>query len=112
MDQVFAINDLLAQILAYISDGATYKAARLVSSQWYIAATDRIEEFSDHLWTLINKFPDAEWSWYDVIENPNTPIEFIVDSETLTFKDITKKWGLTPHQIMHQLAENPNMIFE
>src|SRR5271155_2666855 len=136
MDQVFAITDLLTRILSHIRDGATYKIARLVSSQWCAAATDRIDEFSNHLWTLIDMFPERPWEWRTIISNPNTPIEYIINTNTkpLTFSALILEsvinsndiisghspWSGRPlddlscsyNVIVGNLIENPNMTFD
>jgi len=112
MDQVFVISELLTQILSHINDGTTYKVARLVSSQWYIAATDRIDEFSNHLLTLIDKFPDADWNWERIAGNPNTPIKFIINMEGPNSGRIKCPPNSDFRRTLIRLIENPNMTFE
>src|ERR1700722_10261099 len=66
------IDELLTTLLSHICDGFTYKSARLVCHRWHTLSGDRIDEFSNHLWTLINKFPDKDWDWCEIAGNPNT----------------------------------------
>lgn len=75
----FDIDELLTTMLSHICDGATYKSARLVCHRWHTLAGDRIDQFSNHLWTLINKFPDENWDWIEIAANPNTQPNFILN---------------------------------
>src|SRR5271165_1312313 len=80
------IPELLSQILANISDGRTYKAARLVSRSWLLTVGDRVDEFSNHLWTLIEKFPNENWNYNYITSNPNTRIEWVLDFDKLDIR--------------------------
>src|SRR5271165_3067004 len=105
MNDVFGSVNLLRLILSNISDGTTYKNVCMVSYKWYLCSDDenrsRIDEFSNHLWTLIlrfpmknwcwssisnslstttliQKYPDAEWDLYALIRNKNVSIKHII----------------------------------
>src|SRR5271155_5688011 len=91
------IDDLLSKILGSISDGGTYKAVRLVCQRWLAAAGDRVDELSNHLWTLIDKYPNLKWSWGSIQSNPNTTWKLIQRLPTLLWNwvNISKNPNIT-----------------
>src|SRR5271155_3872332 len=95
----FNIDELLKKILGFISDGGTYKIARLVCKGWFTAAGDRVDELSNHLWTLIDKYPHVVWRWPDVQSNPNTTWKLIQ-------RISTECWD------WFQISQNPNITWE
>src|SRR5271154_1871818 len=105
MDQVFTISDLLIKIIASINDGKTYKAARLVSTGWYNLAGDRIDEFSNHLLTLIDKFPNEAWNIRKLLMNPNVPLRFILNMETTAINEYIL-WTRIPKWVINLLYSN------
>lgn len=62
---------LIEKVVDYV-DGYTYKNIRLVSKLWLFESKDQIDKFSNHLWTLINKFPHEDWNWKYITSNRNT----------------------------------------
>src|SRR5271154_417931 len=104
MDQVFQITDLVLKILAFIPDGATYKAATLVCQQWHTICAGElrwmIAAYSNHLRTLLFKFPtNTGWNWDYIAGNPNLPIDIIMNNS-----EVSWRWIDT--------IINPNMTWE
>src|SRR5271154_1494345 len=103
MDQVFQISDLVLKILAFIPDGATYKATTLVCQQWHTICAGEfrwmIAAYSNHLMTLIKMFPDKNWNWQTVASNPNLPLGEITGYDKA-------QWDY------EEVIYNPNMTWE
>ena len=77
MSDIFQIDELLGRILSFISDGSTYKTVRLVARRWKDLSGDRVDSFSNHLWTLILKYPDAVWNWNYICQYTKLTLERI-----------------------------------
>src|SRR5271154_993528 len=82
--------DIAFNILRWIGDGSTYKAATRVCQLWHTICREKfrwmIAKYSNHLWTLIDmqlpetmschKFAEA-YSWVNLSKNPNTTWDLI-----------------------------------
>src|SRR5271154_2745445 len=77
----FQIYEISLNILQWMREGATYKSATRVCRLWHtICSTDlkwMVAKYSNHLWTLINKYPDKKWDWSALSQNPNITWEII-----------------------------------
>jgi len=71
------VEEIAARILSFVNDGASYKAVREVCSLWYTLAGDRIDKFSNHLWTLIFRYPNANWDWNSIVASRHTTLALI-----------------------------------
>src|SRR5271170_8162430 len=81
---ILKIDDIINIIIGFISEGATYKTARLVCRQWQ-GICDRnhgycVDRFSNHLLTLLKLYPDKNWDWCDVMFNKHTTVEWVKDN--------------------------------
>jgi len=81
--EVFTIVELRAIILGKIDCGSDWKQARLVCRVWCKACGNRVAEFSNHLWTLVQKFPDKPWEWFNLSSNPNITWDVVVANPDL-----------------------------
>src|SRR5271170_5401871 len=93
------IDELLKKILGSISDGGTYKAARLVCKGWLTATGDRVDELSNHLWTLIDMNPHLCWDWHTILQNPNTTWKLM--------QRVPQQWWNWSY-----ISQNPNITWE
>src|SRR5271154_903685 len=124
MDEPLEIEDLLMKILHYAccgdavnGDAKTYKCIRLVSLRWSRAVGDRIDEFSNHLWTLIAKLGSkVKWNWRMIAVNPNTRPEMIVNLKTKQLKWVVRigkdKFGTVKRDIFQHFSDNPRLTWE
>src|SRR5271165_1178856 len=79
MDVVLGVEELLNQILSFaVCNGGNYKNIRLVCITWYKLVGDRVDEFSNHLITLITKYPDKDWHWSNIMLRNDLPLNFIL----------------------------------
>src|SRR5271170_2334277 len=95
--------DISLNILQLLRDGITYKAATQVCRLWHsICSTDlrwMIAKYFNHLWTLINKYPNKKWNWSAISYNPNTTWEIIL-------RNPNKPWD------WNWASQNPNITWE
>src|SRR5271165_6504759 len=111
MDEIFQIEDILRLILSLINDGTTYKTARLVCHRWYDTIGDRIDDLSNHLWTLVLKYPSRKWHNKFLMSNDNTTIGII--EKYFTFNkskdrlyDIDNNWILINRHLSIDFIES------
>src|SRR5271170_5620111 len=74
---VFEIEELTQKILHSVDSGQQYKTVRLVCRQWHRLAGERLEEFINTLWTLIQRYPNLLWNWMAISRNPNITLDII-----------------------------------
>lgn len=84
---ILTIGDLITKVLSFIDNAKIYKIVRLVNKQWQQSAGDRVDEFCNQLWTLIDKFPTVNWCWSSILRNQNTKPEMILTPNTLEIKE-------------------------
>src|SRR5271170_6730019 len=81
---ILKIDDIINIIIGFISEGATYKTARLVCRQWQgICDRDHgycVDRFSNHLLTLLKLYPNNKWSWTKIMKNKNTTVQYATDN--------------------------------
>src|SRR5271170_4403214 len=79
--EMLEIHDIALCVLSWISDGTTYKAANLVCSLWHqVCSTSlrwMVAKYSNHLETLMERFPNKFGGWHITSRNPNIPEEVI-----------------------------------
>lgn len=129
MDAVIEIDELLQIIFRFVSCNVVgYKAINLVCRRWYKLNdhTNR-NKLMNHLWTLIERFPRANWDWWSISSNPNTTLKLIkywgIEDENWNWYNITYnpsiKWdnedktGL-PNDVPdnYYIYANPNINLE
>lgn len=105
LSEIWHISDLVGEILSSISDGTTYKEARLVSRGWYVSAGDRIEEFINipfTLWTYQHKL-GIDIDVRDILSNPNTSLADIEELYNM---------GLLSKRLHDAISKNPNLTWD
>ena len=93
---------ILTQILSYINTGVDYKAACLVCKRWFGIVSilfDRGDVFADHLMTLLTLYPDADWNYDKLSENPKLKMWYVMEHST-------KPWN------MYAIETHPNYTME
>lgn len=93
--------DVRDLIFGGITDDATYKTL-LQSKSVY-----KSKHFNQ-LWTLVNKYPDKEWDWREVLANPNTK-ESKIRFAMQKIRDENPGSKGTDAVIAICLAQNPNI---
>ena len=64
-----------------IDDGSTWKSWILVCRMFSdMNIEEKILKHSNPLWSLIKKFPDADWNWVGISQNPNTTYEIVIQN--------------------------------
>src|SRR5271168_2563663 len=106
--------EISLNILQLLRDGTTYKAATRVCRLWHTICREdlrwMIAKYSNHLWTLINKYPDVKWDWCDISSNPNTTWEIILENPD---KPWNWYWMSNHLNINLEIAlENPNRLWD
>ena len=95
-------------ILQWIPEGTTYKTATQVCRLWHTICREdlrwMIAKYSNHLWTLINNYPDAKWDWCGILSNPNTTWELIRAHVSENLSDDKWNW--------HWISQNPNITWK
>jgi len=82
--------------------------ARLVSHRWYEAAGDRIDEFSNHIWTLFEMSPPSrQWDLMELIQNPAIKTEDILNE--FKFECFTDECR---NKLYDSLSKNPNITLK
>src|SRR5271170_7831231 len=89
-------------ILRWISAGSTYKAATRVCRLWHIVCVEELQwmiaAYSNHLWTLIDKYPHKNWNWMAISRNPNITWKIIKSHQD-------KNWN------WNNVSGNPNITW-
>src|SRR5271170_4667431 len=127
-DMILRRND---NIGTTISERSSYKSATRVCRMWHTICVGELRwmvaKYSNHLWTLMDKYPDEPWCWRGISENPNTTWEMI----EMSFRvDPEQKWSRLngsynpnitweiieshPEKTWHwcHLSQNPNITWE
>src|SRR5271170_6559704 len=104
--------DISLNILQFLRDGTTYKTATQVCRLWHTICREdlrwMIAKYSNHLWTLINKYPDTKWYWHGIWYNPNTTWEIICMSLTATNSKISSERS----RYWDDISANHNITWE
>src|SRR5271155_4168072 len=106
--------DISLNILQLLRDGTTYKAATRVCRLWHTICREdlrwMIAKYSNHLWTLINKYPDEKWNWYWISTNPNITWEIISGNpdNPWNWNGISQNPNIPWELINSHLRENPS----
>lgn len=111
----FEIRELLNLVIENINDGATYKTTRLVCHKWLKICEDhhyKVAQFSNHLWTLITKFPAKFWNWQNLGANINTDISCIKwYPEILKYDYFLIGFTINPNITEKIMEQNPDIQF-
>ena len=93
------MNDIWNNIASHISDGITWKSFIFSCKLFYGFNTQsQIDRFSNHLLTLLKLFPDEEWNWYGISQNPNITWGIVFNNANKPWK-----WG--------GISRNPNITW-
>ena len=75
------MDDILFNIFRFIDDGFTYKSVIFTCKDWKriidTSYSSMKNELTNHLQTLLLKYPEKQWNWTCISSNPNITIEFI-----------------------------------
>src|SRR5271154_4592474 len=103
MSEILSYKDIIYNILQWIPDGTTYKIATLVCRLWHQICREElrwmIAKYSNHLWTLIDKYPYNKWNWYEISRNPNITWRIIEENP---------KWNWD----WRGISANPNITWD
>ena len=73
--------DILFNIFRFINDGSTYKSIIFTCKDWKRVIDTNYpsmkNKLTNHLQTLLLKYPDKPWDWSEISVNPNITMEFI-----------------------------------
>jgi hypothetical protein len=94
--------DILYELSRRISRGAWKPFIFTCKAFLAYNINDIILARANPLLTLLTKFPDVDWTWYDLGKNPNISLQWIVDHPHLPWnwsgisynRDITLRWLL------------------
>ena len=94
------VPDNYHEIAKHINTGSTWKAWIFTCKSFNAMNSQKqIDRFSNHLLTLLKLYPDKEWSWFWLSENPN-----------ITW-DIVQKNPQIPWD-WYWLSTNPNITWD
>lgn len=110
-------SEMLMEIGKHITDGVTWKNFISSGNEIYKAVKpikkEKVAELSNHLWTLIKKFPDWQWDWISVLSNVNTKWHNIIDDFPL--KESLWNATLVPtlfEDLWTAISRNPNIVLD
>lgn len=97
-------DDILVTIFGYIRDGITYKSI-IFSSNYLKQIIERYHptlrnKVTNHLQTLVMRYPFMNWEWHELSYNPSITMEFIKDH----IDDYNWNWMY--------VSENPNLTIQ
>ena len=97
------LDDIVYAIVKFIYLGSAFKSLTLVSKQFSVITSQAHptakSKFANHLLTLMELFPTADWNYNDLSANPNTAWEIVRDNPT-------HNWNYL------ELSANPNITWE
>jgi hypothetical protein len=109
MNMIALDDHILKRILIYINDGSTYKAACLVCRQWYAVARRLFKDgdvFANHLITLLQLFPGANWDMQRLSANPNISWEYVQLHQDIHWS--IKYLSLNPNVTWNTVQSHPS----
>jgi hypothetical protein len=104
--------EVIAEITSHVTHPKTYKQLLLSCKVLYEAnhSVDRRNSMCNHLWTLINIFPNESWDWNEVYSNPNTTMANI-DSMIQKNPNIAI-WNNPAIVVWNAICANPNVTMD